>query len=90
MDRQRCFFGKQVPDIKSSRKYIAKYGCDRSARDIPAKPKDHYRVKDNINQVADDHSHHGDLRVSFCTDNVAKAVADNQKRNCGRYDAQVL
>ncbi len=66
-----------MPDVKGGGKDIAEHGCDRGTCHIPSKAEDHDRVQHDVDQVAYDHAHHGSLRIAFCTDDIAEAVADN-------------
>ena len=66
-----------MADIKKRRKHIAENRRDSCACHIPSKAQNHNRIQDNIDQITDNHAHHGRLRISFSTDNVTETVAEN-------------
>ena len=79
-----------MPDIEAGCKNIAQNGCHSSTGNVPSKSEDHDRVQHDIDQVADQHAHHGDVCLALGADDIAEAVADDQKGNGGGDDAQIL
>ena len=80
---------EEIPHTDAERCDLSKDRGKRSTGHAHIQPKDEQRIKDRIDERADEHRHHGIARAAVCQNQLAHAGIHNEERKPQRCDTGV-
>ncbi len=80
---------EEIPHADAKRCDLPENRGKCSAGHTHIQPEDEQRIKDRIDERADEHRHHGIARAAVCQNQLAHAGIHNEERKPQRCDASV-